>query len=107
MTPTHTWIAILGIVLSTILTRGGLLALGARFKLPLRLEHALLYAPACALAALIIPDIVLANGHMQFGVGNPRWVAALAAAALFLVTRSMLATIALGMAVFTLIRVWL
>jgi branched-subunit amino acid transport protein len=49
----------LGMVLATFMTRAGLLLVGQRFKLSPRVEAALRYAPVCALAVLIVPEVVV------------------------------------------------
>ncbi|MCC7199449.1 MAG: AzlD domain-containing protein [Gammaproteobacteria bacterium] len=98
------WIAIVGVSGSTVLTRAGLLLLGDRLKMPAIVDRALAYAPACALAAIIVPELVLSHGELLLGTGNHRLVAALAGAAAFAFTRSLLATIGVGMLVFTLLR---
>ena len=45
------WLSIAGITLSTFLARSTLLVAGSRLRLPPRVESALRFAPACALAA--------------------------------------------------------
>lgn len=98
--------AICGITLATFLTRSGLHLLGDRLLIPPRVEAALRYAPACALAAILTPDLVFANGSLDLTLGNPRWIAGLVAGVIFAASRSMIATISSGMAAFWLIRAW-
>ena len=50
------WLTILLLAVAVILTRCSLFMLGHRVKLPPRLQHALRYAPAAALAALVSPS---------------------------------------------------
>jgi branched-subunit amino acid transport protein len=104
MSEAWTWVAIGGVTLTTFITRAGLLLLGERLRLPVLVDQALAYAPACALAAIIVPDLVLADGGVSLDPGNFRLLAALAAAGVFVTTRSFVATIAAGMAVFTALR---
>jgi branched-subunit amino acid transport protein len=99
-----TWLAIAGVTLSTFVTRAGLLLLGERVRLPAIVDQALAYAPACALAAIVVPDLAIAGGEVRLDPGNFRLVGALAAAAVYVATRSFVATIAAGMAVFTALR---
>lgn len=99
-----TWAAIVLVTLTTFITRSGLLLLGERVRLPRVVDQALAYAPACALAAIVVPDLVLAGGELRLGPGNLRLVAALAAAGVFAATRSLVGTIAAGMAVYTALR---
>jgi branched-subunit amino acid transport protein len=100
----YVWLTILGITLATFITRSGLLVLGARLQLPPSLEAALRYAPACALAAIIAPELIYLEGSVPGGWDNPKLLAGLAGIAIFAAIRSMIATIVGGMAVFWLIR---
>ncbi len=98
------WVIIVGLTAVTVVTRSAFLVLGERFKLPDRVQHGLRYAPACALVALIAPEIALANGSLALSLENPKLVAGLAAGALMLWTRSMIAAMAVGMLAFTALR---
>jgi branched-subunit amino acid transport protein len=93
-----------GLVLATVLTRAGLLLVGPRFKLSPRIESGLRFAPICALAALIAPEILVQDGAVDVSFSNPRFAAAVAATAFFLWKRSMLGCIVVGMLVLTAIR---
>lgn len=104
MSETGIWLSFVLITLATIATRSGLLLAGRRFVIPPRVESALRYAPACALAAIIAPDLLVSSGTVQFGLDNPRLVGGAAGAAIFLLTRSTIGTIAGGMAAFWAVR---
>lgn len=104
MSELSTWVAIAGVTLSTFITRAGLLLLGERARLPAVVDQALAYAPACALAAIVVPDLAVAGGEIRLSPDNFRLVGAAAAAAVYVATRSFIATIAVGMAVFTALR---
>jgi branched-subunit amino acid transport protein len=67
-------------------------------------QHGLRYAPACALVALITPELFLTQGTLDVSLANPKFIAGLAAAATMLASRSMIATMVIGMAAFTLLR---
>ena len=97
-------LAIAGLTLVTVATRSLFLLLGDRVVLPLRIRHGLRYAPACALAALIAPQLVLVNQTLSFSLTNARFDAGLIAIAAMLSTRSMLAAMSVGMAAFVLLR---
>ena len=99
------WLTIAGLTLVTVVTRNLFLVLGHRVTLPERVLHALRYAPACALVALIVPEVVLQSGSVALEFGNPKLVASVVAVATLLLTRRAVAAIALGMLAFTLIRV--
>jgi len=85
-----------GMVLATFMTRAALLLAGRRFKLSPRVEAGLRYAPVCALAVLIVPEVVVQAGSVNLSFANPRLVAALAATAFFLWKRSMVGCIVVG-----------
>lgn len=104
MSELWTWVAIAGVTLSTFITRAGLLLLGERVRLPAVVDQALAYAPACALAAIVVPDLAIAGGEVRLDPGNFRLLGALVAAAVYVATRSFVVTIAAGMAVFTALR---
>ena len=98
------WIVIVGLTAVTLVTRSLFLVLGDRFPLPERVQHGLRYAPACALMALVAPELFFTQGAIDVALGNPRLMAGIAAAATILATRSMIAAIVIGMAAFTLLR---
>lgn len=104
MTDVQIWVTIVGVALLTILTRSSFLLLGDRAALPEKLQRGLRYAPVCALVALITPELFVAQGAIDLSASNAKLVGGLAAAAVMLMTRSMLAAIVVGMAAFTALR---
>lgn len=62
--------------LCTLLPRSSFIVAGQQIRLPAGLQHALRYAPAAALAALIAPDLLLVSGGLQ--PFNPKLAAAVA-----------------------------
>jgi len=98
------WIVIGGLTLVTFATRSLFQVLGDRFTLPERVQHGLRYAPGCALAALIGPELFVVQGSLDLSLANPKLVAGIAAGVSMLATRSVVVTIGAGMAVFTLLR---
>lgn len=103
----HIWWAILGITFATFVTRSGPHLLSNRLQVPPTVEAALRYAPACALAAILVPDLVFVEGQLDLSLGNPRWLAGIAAGGIFAASRSMIAAISGGMTVFWLLRICL
>jgi branched-subunit amino acid transport protein len=98
-------IAVLGV--ATACTRSAFWLIGHRVTIPPRVQDMLRYAPACALAAIVGPDLALdGGGDLQLGPWNPKLLAGLAALAYYLWRRNMLQTIVFGMLVFTLLRVY-
>jgi branched-subunit amino acid transport protein len=100
MTTLEIWLTIAGLTIVTVITRNFFIALGDTLRLPERVLHALRYAPACALAALIAPEVLMAQGALA-PIMNPKLIAAVAALLVMLATRSMVWTMVAGMAVFT------
>lgn len=100
------WLAILGVSSTTVITRCSFLVLGERAKLPPIVEQGLRYAPGAALAALIGPELLMHGGRVHVGPDNLKLLGAIAAAATFVATRSMVWTIVAGMAAFTALRLW-
>ena len=95
---------IAGLTLVTLASRSLFLVLGDRVPIPTRIRHGLRYAPACALAALIVPQLVLADQGLQLTLANPRLDAGVIAVLVMQVSRNMLASMLAGMAAFALLR---
>ncbi len=101
MAPETLWAVIAAVAVATQATRLSFLAWGAHIDLPPLFRRALAYLPAAILGAIIAPLVFTASGPA--GMPWPdtaRLVAALAAFAVALVTRSTLLTVLLGMGVF-------
>ena len=100
------WATIVALSLSTAITRSGVWLVGHKVSIPPRIQDMLRYAPACALAAIIGPDLVLdAGGGVHLELGNPKLLAGIAALGFYLWRKNMLQTIVIGMLAFTLLRV--
>lgn len=108
MNSIDTWLTILWMTVATILTRCSFFLLGRHaVRLPPQLQHALRYAPAAAMAAIVAPDLLLANSELAVTWTNPKLMAGIGAALVFLTTRHLLVTIITGMGLFILLRVTL
>jgi branched-subunit amino acid transport protein len=101
------WLMIGLMTLANIVTRCSFFFLGHAVRLPSKIQHALRYAPAVALAAIVAPDLFLSDGALQLSWTNPKLMAGVGATVFFLTTRHLLGTIIVGMALFTLLRVML
>ena len=100
------WAVIAVLSLSTALTRSSFWLIGHRVSIPPRVQGMLRYAPACALAAIIGPDLLLDGaGQVHFELGNPKLLAGVASIGFYLWRRNMLQTIVFGMLAFTLLRI--
>jgi branched-subunit amino acid transport protein len=108
MTSTQIWLAIFGMTFVTALTRAMFLIGGERTVLPARVQRMLRYAPAAALAAVVLPDVLTtADGSLSFAPSNHEFYATLSGLVWFLWRRTMLGTIVTGMVVFTLLRLFM
>ncbi|MFJ4288440.1 AzlD domain-containing protein [Cupriavidus sp. NPDC089707] len=104
MSHTEVWIALVGMAIVTVVTRALFLMAGEHVTVPDRIQRALRYAPAAALAAIILPDLMTWQGHFTVALSNYKLVAAVAATVFYLLTRRMVGMIAVGMAVYTALR---
>jgi len=89
------WIVVAVVGLLNYLSRLSFIAIFARREVPALLARAFRYVPAAMLTALVLPMVVVMPADAQDSV--PRVVAALAAGVVAFVTRSTLATLAVGM----------
>jgi branched-subunit amino acid transport protein len=71
--PLPIWLIFFLIFLATLLPRASFIVLAGRARLPPWLQRALRYAPAAALAAIVIPDMLVVNDSFQ--PFNPRLLA--------------------------------
>ncbi len=107
MSDLEIWIVIGVMVLATACTRSAFWLVGHHITIPRRVQEMLRYAPACALAAIIAPDLLMnGDGHVQVALSNLKLVAGIAAIIFYLVRRNMLQTIVFGMGFFTILRLW-
>ena len=104
MEPWTGWALIAGAALVAFLSRAIFIVPGSHLRLPATAERALRYAPAAALMAIVVPDLALVHGAVSISIENPKLIAGLVAFGLAAGTRSILATIAGGMAVLLLMR---
>lgn len=100
------WLTIGLLAVATAFSRTTFIMLGSRVVIPPRIQEALRYAPACALAAITVPDLLLNNGHLQLGPDNFKLLAGIAAIAFYMVKRDMMLMILFGMLLFTGLRLW-
>lgn len=94
---TSLWLIFILIGLATLLPRSSFIVLGQRASLPEPLQKALRYAPAAALAAIVVPDVVLVNGAPD--VFNPKLAAAIAVVLAVTLSRNPWLPFIAGMAV--------
>lgn len=75
------------------------IALLGKVELPVLVIRALRFVPPAVLSAIILPEMLVRDGALDLRPGNVRLVAGVVAALVAWRTRSVVATIAVGMAV--------
>lgn len=104
MSDLEIWLTIGLLAVSTIITRSGLWLVGEHLFIPRRVQEILRYAPVCALAAIVAPDILGTGSHVDLTWHNFKMLSGLASIAFYLWRRDMLQTIVFGMFTFTVLR---
>lgn len=99
---------IVGLTASTLVTRTSFFVAGEKIKLSHRAEVALRYAPVCALAAIIAPDVLFHGGEaLDTSLSNPRLIGVIAGGIWLTWSRNIVGCLAVGMLAYTLARVYL
>ena len=102
-----TWeavIAILGLAIITVATRGFFLFPERELPMPAWLKQGLRYAPLAALAAVVAPEVVMQQGHLITTLKDARLYGTLAATGYFFWRRGILGTIVTGTLVTVALR---
>lgn len=84
----------------TVLTRCFFFILDRAWSMPDWAHRALRYAPVAALSGVVLPEVVMSNGHLVGTWQDARLFAAVVGAAVFFWRRSVLVTLLVGMAVY-------
>jgi branched-subunit amino acid transport protein len=92
-------ITIFGLTVITVVTRAFFLISERELVLPDWVQRGLRYAPLAALAAVVVPEIVMSQGEFIATWQDARPYAAAASTAYFFWRRGILGTILTGMAV--------
>jgi branched-subunit amino acid transport protein len=95
---------IAGMMLVTYATRYTMIGLLDRITLSKAARRWLEFVPVAAFTALIVPDILTPQGHVDLSFGNHRVWAGLICALIAWRTRHTLATVVVGLAAFMLLR---
>jgi branched-subunit amino acid transport protein len=95
-----TLFVIAGLAGITVLTRCFFFILDRPWSLPSWAHRALQYAPVAALAGVVVPEVVMTNGHLVATWQDARLFAAATGAGVFFWQRSVLITLLAGMAVY-------
>ncbi|RYX90101.1 MAG: AzlD domain-containing protein [Comamonadaceae bacterium] len=89
-----------GLACVTVLARCFFFLSSKPWSLPHWAQRGLQYAPIAALSAVVLPEIVMSQGHLVATWADARIFGALAGALAYWWRRDVLATIVAGMAVF-------
>jgi branched-subunit amino acid transport protein len=104
MSTWHAVVAIVGLAVITVATRGFFLYPERELPLPAWLKQGLRYAPLAALAAVVAPEILMQQGHLITTFKDARLYATLAATLYFFWRRGILGTIVTGTLVMVALR---
>ena len=104
---TAEWVMILGMLAVTFGVRYFPFALAGRIAMPPLMEAALQYVPPAVLVAITMPAVLLPHGEWFVSWTNPYLVAALVATLASILTRNLLATIAIGLTTFFALQMFL
>ncbi len=100
-------LAILGLGLITVLTRSFFFLSQREMPLPAWIRQGLRYAPLAALAAVVVPEVVMTHGELVHTWQDARLFAAAAGSAWFWWRRGILGTIVSGTVVLLVLRLGL
>ena len=104
MNDLRTVITIVGLAAVTVLTRAFFVMPEREIPLPGWLRQGLRYAPLAALAAVVVPELLLTDGHLIGTWKDARLYGSAAGAAWFFWRRSILGTIVAGTATMVALR---
>ena len=100
-------LAIAGLIVVTLVTRGFFVLPRRELPLPDWLRQGLRHAPVGALVAVVLPEIVMTRGAVVHTLADAKLAGAAAAIAWVLWRRDMLGTIVVGTAVMLICRLGL
>jgi branched-subunit amino acid transport protein len=102
MSTTDLWTVatIIGLAVVTVVARSFFFISTRPWTLPPWVQRGLHYAPIAALAGVIVPEIVMTQGHLVSTWQDARIFAAIAGTAWFFWRKGVLGTIIAGMAVY-------
>ena len=97
-------VTIAGLTVITVVTRSFFLFSDRELVLPDWVKRGLRYAPLAALAAVVVPEVVMSHGEFLATWKDARLFAVAAVSLYFYLRRGMLGTIVTGMAVLLPLR---
>lgn len=100
------WWLIVAMTALTFLPRYLPLALAGKIHIPPLLVQALEFVPIAVLTAIIVQATLVHDGNVQVSLQNYYLIAAVSAFFTALVTQRLMLTVMVGLAVFTILRVF-
>ena len=111
MSTLELWIAFIGLMFVTLITRGFFLLAGSKFHVSETTQEFLRHAPTAALIAIVLPEVLFikdtSSQLFELHLFSPQLFGVIAAVISFLVKKIMLSTIFFGMLVFTDARIFI
>jgi branched-subunit amino acid transport protein len=104
MTPLEEILMIIGMMMVTFGVRYPVLFLSGRISMPPAIEHALSFVPVAVLTAISVPIMFKPAGTWDLTLGNEYLIAGVASIVIAALSRKLLLTIGLGMALFLALR---
>ena len=102
-----TIVAIAGLTVVSVVTRGFFMLPRREVPIPGWLREALRFAPLAALVAVLVPDLAMTDDHLIATWRDARLYATATGILVFCTTRSLLGTILAGSAVLLALRIGL
>jgi branched-subunit amino acid transport protein len=98
------WLVLILGGLGTYLMRLSFILIFQHIQIPPSMDRILRLVPPAVFSAIVLPELLLSNGSLQFSMSNLRLVAGLLAAVIALKTRNVLITIASGMVILWILQ---
>jgi len=99
------WVVMVSIGALTFLTRLSFIALAGRWDAPALFRSALRFVPVAILTAIVVPELVMHTGTLDFSLTNPRLLAGALAIFVAWRTRNTVLTIVIGMTAFWVLQI--
>ncbi|NMB55270.1 MAG: AzlD domain-containing protein [Leptolinea sp.] len=105
MDTSNLWLILILGGLGTYLLRLSFILIFQHVQLPAYMDRILRLVPPAVFSAMVLPELLVRDGSIQFTITNLRLVAGLLATVIALKTRSVLATIASGMVILWILQI--
>lgn len=99
------WLVLIFGGLGTYLLRLSFILIFQRVQIPAYMDRILRLVPPAVFSAMVLPELLVRDGSIQFSITNLRLIAGLLAAIIAIKTRNVLATIASGMVILWILQI--